>query len=318
MMKRQLLFFSILLMAVIYGSFLAVDSATGFSSNLYSNSVRYPCILICLLLVFTAGKDAHSRKDLTLMKWAFFLTACADFMMSMICHYSFLSFNGCSWLDDYKFGIGVLFFMAVQLVYIRRHYQGYKFNGKELVTAVSVFGVMLLYTWWDLQHIVKSPAGSSLLITAVLVVYGIILCTGTWMAIGTIWRGHFPRVTAWFIAIGFILFFLCDNSLGRFMVFPQTVPIQSRSGFVLFEHTLAHARIQEDPTHDTISVYTDSDQMVRTAVPFTLKVISGVLIWFFYLPSQILLMLSTFKLDFLHSVFGFIKPARKKYPVEKR
>lgn len=309
-MKKHFLFFSIIFMAIIYGSFLATDITTGFSSSRYSAAVRYLCILICVILVFTAGKDSNNPKDFLLVKLAFFFTACADFMMSMICKFPSLEFGFCVNLEPYRFACGVALFLIVQILYIIRHKPNFKWTIREVITLVFVFGVMIDKMLEDINHISDKGGGAmNYAILAVLLVYAIVLCVSTWMAIGTLWRGYFPKTTAWFIAIGMVLFFLCDNSLGRFEVFKETVPLKEQSSFIKYENNFKY--VQADITNDTITVTTDPDKLDQMTIPFTLKTICGVLVWFFYLPAQVLLMLSAFNLTYLSSIFGLIKPPKR-------
>ena len=81
-MRRGLVFYAVLTMTAIYGSFLAVDVHSGFSGNMYSRTVRYLCILTCLILVFAAKDDAINKRDKKLMKLAFIFTAAAHLPLS--------------------------------------------------------------------------------------------------------------------------------------------------------------------------------------------------------------------------------------------
>lgn len=315
-MKKHVLFFSLFFMAAIYGSFLTLDITTGFSDSKYSAAVRYLCILICLILVFWAGKDANNPKDYRLVKFAFFFTACADFMMSMICNFPIFTFGFCVKFKTYKFGVGVLLFMIVQVIYIFRHSKNFKWSVREVATGVSVFVVMIDKIIKDSIHFTSLGGVINIGILVVVLLYAVILCISTWMAIGTLWRNYFPKQTALFIAIGMVLFFLCDNSLGRSEVFKDTVPVAEAEGFVVMSNVVKHAQVTE---HDgKISVYTDADKMAQVTVPYTLRSICGILIWFFYLPAQVLLMLSAYNLKFLSPIFGLIKPERKKIPLYSR
>ena len=45
---------------------------------------------------------------------------------------------------------------------------------------------------------------------------------------------------------------------------------------------------------------------VAIMIPFTIRSIIGILVWFFYLPAQFLLTLSGFRLEFIRSVYPVI------------
>lgn len=304
-MKKHALFFSLFILTALYGSFLAVDLHSGFSNNYYSKTVRYICILICLLFVFIAKSDALSPGDHRLMKWAFFLTACADFSISMVCHYDFLTFGCCGELSKYQFGIGMGLFLVVQILYIKRHKRNFVWNAKEIVTAVIIFGVMIIKLLELGNTLLRGLGASNKILFFVALVYAIVLCISVWMAIGTIWRGHFPKTIAWVIAVGMFLFFLCDNSLGRYIIYPQTAPIEEASSFIKYENPVRTTRI--DITGDQVAVYTKKDNARTVVIPFTSKTIFGILVWLFYLPAQVLLMLSAYNPRFLNRIFGLVK-----------
>lgn len=316
--KRFALSGSILLMIAIYSSYLAIDIHTGFSESTYSRIVRYLGILICVVLVFVAGKDANNPRDLKLMKWAMFFTACADFVMSMICNFALFSFQSCSQFSSYRFPLGALLFIIVQLILINRHRRHFKWRPKEVVTGLIVFGLMIEKVLRDIKLITMGDAAFKPALIAVMGLYAAILCVSLWMAIGTLWRGYFPRQTAWIITIGMILFFLCDNSLARATLFADKVPIEKRAAFIIATNTIHTTTIQEDV--DSIAVYTDEERANTVTIPYTPRSIAALLVWFFYLPAQVLLMLSVYNPDYLNSVFGAYPRLRGRTPpvIQKR
>ena len=158
--------------------------------------------------------------------------------MNVACNYPIFSFGSCVNFERYRYGIGIVLLLFMQLVYIFRHKQGFVWNWKEMATGYLVFFIMAFKVWEDTRHLTKSGATYDYLLLGLVVVYSMVLCVSTWMAIGTTWRDVFPRQTAWLIAIGMFLFFYSDNSLGRFIVFPDTVPIYELESFILFENKI--------------------------------------------------------------------------------
>jgi hypothetical protein len=99
-----------------------------------------------------------------------------------------------------------------------------------------------------------------------------------------------------------LLFFLCDNSLARNVLFPDHVDVSKESDFIVTTNSIKTTEIQY--IDDQVYVYTNSENARVLEIPYTYKSIAGLLVWFFYLPAQVLLMLSTYNPNYLNSVFG--------------
>ena len=96
-------------------------------------------------------------------------------------------------------------------------------------------------------------------------VYASLLITSLYTAIAAVNRGRYPKAGAWIIAIGIFLFFMCDLNVGLFNI---------------------------------INKYSSTRIYSLQRSFFT-----GFLIWVFYLPSQLMLALSSFDVKYLKKVF---------------
>lgn len=267
MHRRRVVFAVTILLVALYASFLTADILTGDSDNPYSKIAKYICILLCFVLTLAIGKNGHDRRDTRLLQAALFLTACADFTIGI--------------LGQFIAGIGV--FILVHLVYIVRHARGFTWNKKEIVSASITYGFIALV--FLLLRETLSAAG----LFWPALVYALILSTSLWLAIGTIWRKFYPRTLDWFIAGGMLAFFLCDVNVGLFNAF-------KKDGMTLFYSLLA---IRGE-------VVGTGSSPVAVEIPYTLRSLIGILVWFFYLPAQFLLSLSGFRVSFLRSVYPLL------------
>jgi hypothetical protein len=130
---------------------------------------------------------------------------------------------------------------------------------KNIVFLFSTLLICLIV----LLNIDMSSIDTSLFLSAL--VNACFLITSVYCAVSTIFRSSYPKIGAYIIAIGMILFFLCDANVG---IFNLTSDMQ-------------------------ISFFNIAD----------INFLSGLLMWFFYLPSQLMLSLSGFKPDYLKKVF---------------
>lgn len=117
--------------------------------------------------------------------------------------------------------------------------------------------------------------------------------TSLWMGIGTIWRRFYPMSVNVMIAIGMICFFLCDIDVGLF----KTLPGDGLMRFYSLIPIEGVSLMEWDPLYL---------KPVTVAIPYTVRLIIGILVWIFYLPSQLLLVLSGYCLEFLRSLFPLI------------
>jgi hypothetical protein len=267
MLRRLFVFTSTMLLVGLYFSFLTSDILTGNPNHPYSRIAKYLCILLCFGLTIAIGKHGHDKRDTWTLRLAFLLTAAADLAIGI--------------LGQFVIGIGIFFF--VQLIYIIRHVRGFSWNRKEIISGLIVsvaIGSIFVYIQNGLRE-----AG----FFWPVLIYSLILAASLWLAIGTIWRKFFPRTMDWFIAGGMFLFFLCDLNVGL-------ASSLQKDGMTLFYSIF---EIQGEITGPATNP-------VAIEIPYTLRSIVGILVWFFYLPAQFLLALSGYKVAFLRSVYPLV------------
>lgn len=274
--KHRIIFTIILLLVGIYASFLSVDILTGMYDNKYSTCIKIFATILCFVLSLIIGNDGHSKKGTRLLQAACFLTLIADFSIEIA--------------SQFLFGIGV--FLFVQILYIVRHKEGFRTNKYELFTSLIIFSITISILFVIGSVLLKK--GETVLFIAI-VIYAMVLSTSLWMAIGTLFRKYFPKTICWFIALGMACFFICDINVGISQALPIKANRSEMENFVLFKSTVRMARSIID--EDTIEIDKKSH-----SVPFTLKSVSRILVWFFYLPAQFLLVLSGYNHAFLRKV----------------
>lgn len=163
----------------------------------------YARTVLCALVAFLAGRNRISARDRLWLMAAFGVTLVADY---------FLVLTGKNFL------VGVGLFLVVHALLSIRHAAGFKASlapdqrQRTLrllvitgVVALSITGVVL----WTVRGIIARSG-----MVAIDVIYVLGLTVSMWMAWGTLIRGYYPRLNAWFIAVGLTSFYCCDVSVG--------------------------------------------------------------------------------------------------------
>ncbi len=223
------------LIVVIYFIFLYIDALSKDLGNVYSLRLKYLIIILCFGISLLIGSKGYSKEDKLLVQLARVFTLIAD--------YYFVIYG--------DFEPGIFFFSLVQIIYIIRHSIWSKGKCKNIVFFIIALTAALI-----ISLNIKSPFIKKNLIILVFI-YAALLLTSLYSSISTVRRGKYPKKASWMIAIGILLFFMCDLNVGLF-------------------------NILEDGN---------------------IKFYIGYLIWLFYGPSQLLLTLSGFKVEFLEEVF---------------
>jgi len=263
MQKRLFVFCVTVVLAGFYSSFLTADIITGDSDNPYSKVLKFLCILLCFSLTLAIGNHGHDGRDTNLLRLALLLTVVADFVIGI--------------LGLFMIGIGV--FVLVQIVYVIRHSRGFTWTRNEIISGSIIYGTVALIFFFLREMLLAA----GLFWPALL--YTVILSGSLWMAIGTVWRKFYPRTIDWFIVIGMSAFFLCDINAGLFNSL-------KKDGMELFYGLFSIKGEVIGSGHSPVDV----------VIPYSLRSILGMLVWFFYLPAQFLLSLSGFQVNFLRSV----------------
>ncbi|WP_163194690.1 lysoplasmalogenase family protein [Clostridium thermarum] len=228
--KKFIIYAVLILLATLYMTFLYLDY-NRMNTFYTTYNLKYISILLCFLLSLMAMDHAISPIDIRLLQTGLFMTTLADLCLLV--------------LD--KFTIGVAVFCVTQIIYCIR-YNSLKAY-PTVVRFLMIFEVLaILYIL--LGFFIKNLETLFWVATA----YAICLMTSVIRAIKLCQAKQFPSPNRYMIAIGMVLFLLCDINVGLSNVIQLLRP---QSIFLTYIYN-----------------------------------ISTFLIWFFYLPSQVLLAMS--------------------------
>lgn len=234
--KSKLLAIRILLVliCILYAVILYFDFfSTVFFA--YSSLVKLISIMLCFSLSILIGKDYLNKVDKHLLQSGLFITMIADFLLLFT--------------DYLALGVGI--FSIVHILYTIRYERN---KAKLLLIRMILFLLMILGIYLAVNFFIMKI---KLLFVAALF-YAVALIISVIKAIKSYRHKLFPYPNRSLIAVGMVLFLLCDINVGIF----------------------------------NITILTNNSSRI-----IILYNISGLLMWFFYLPSQVLLSLSGY--DFL-------------------
>lgn len=192
MRKSSIIKSLILLNITLYFTFLIIDITNKDTGNIYSQFLKYSTILLCFVISLLIDKDGFNKKDTKFLHIALFLTTLADLFLVIL---NILS-------------PGLIFFILVQLTYIKRHLSIYKPSKKIIFLVLSLYLVLLIslfplkptYIDWSLYFLGLT--------------YGVILITSLLIALSTLKKKTYPKENSIIIALGMFLFFMCDLNVG--------------------------------------------------------------------------------------------------------
>lgn len=283
--KNRWAFFILAAMFAAYASFLTADIFTAMFTKNYLNpwsmSVKYACILMCFALTLMIGKDGHGALDRRLLQLALALTCVADALIGF--------------LDLFVWGIAV--FALVQIAFIGRHSRQFQWNRKEVIGALCVY--VPIATALVVVSPVLSKAG--LLVPGIL--YTLVLATSVWMAVGTLWRGFYRGTIPWLIAVGMVSFFFCDLNVGLSSALQE----QAQLNFVQYLDIARDGAL----TQSQLAMRHTLLQELKQVLPLWILNTVGILVWYFYLPAQALLVASGYRIDFLRSILPVLPDLRE-------
>ena len=192
MSKNSIIRALILLNIILYLSFLIIDITKKDTGNIHSEILKYSTIILCFIISLLIDKNGFSRKDTIFLHLALFFTALADLFLVIL---NILS-------------LGLIFFILVQLTYIKRHLNRCKLSKK---IAYFIFGIYLLLLI-SLHSFKPSYIDWNLYFLGIT--YGVLLITSLLIALSTIKKKTYPKENSVIIALGMFLFFMCDLNVG--------------------------------------------------------------------------------------------------------
>jgi hypothetical protein len=190
---------------LITGVYIGVDWAQSFPQRVANVPAYagYARTALCAGVAFMVGRSCLTSRDRLLLMAAFGVTLVADYFLV---------------LTNSHFVLGVGLFLLVHTLLSIRHAQGFRASLAPdqrrrtirllTVTALVAFGISGV-VFWKTEGILRSSGQE-----AVDVIYVLALTVSMWMGWGTLIRGFYPRLNAWFIAIGITCFYCCDVSVG--------------------------------------------------------------------------------------------------------
>lgn len=243
-MKKDNVIKSLVVIVIsMYIIFLFTDIGFKNVANIYSTMLKFSTIVLCFLIALLIGNDGIDKMDTTFVQLARFFTLLADLSLVIL----------------YRFELGIGCFCIVQFIYIIRHGRGksLKRTAARLIITILLFGIV--YIKIPIPNIDKS-----MYILALL--YASLLINSVIMAVTTYNRKFYSRLSCTLIALGMVLFLLCDLNVGLYNIIDF---------------------------HDIEFIRANNKEFLV-----------GFLMWFFYLPSQLLLTLSGFNQNYLKKLFG--------------
>ncbi|MFP2924872.1 lysoplasmalogenase family protein [Pyxidicoccus sp. 3LG] len=190
---------------LVTGLYMGVDWMQTFP-NVVANVpayAGYARTVLCAGVAFMVGRNCVGSRDRLLLMAAFGVTLAADYFLV---------------LTGKHFLVGVGLFLVVHILLTLRHAQGFRASlaperrartlrllAITAVIAFSLTGVVL----WNVAGILKRSGQE-----VVDVIYVLALTVSMWMGWGTLIRDTYPRLNAWFIAVGITHFYCCDVSVG--------------------------------------------------------------------------------------------------------
>lgn len=213
----------------VTGSYVGVDWAAYF----HPFQSRFPAVagyardVLCAAIVLLVGRNRISSRDWRLLLAAFALTMVADWFLT---------------LNDQPLP-GTVIFLGVHALLIVRHAQGLRSSfaraerGRTLrlmiVSALVCYGaaVALIVT---VAPILKRSGQFAL-----DSIYLLFLATSLWAGWGTLIRRAYPRLNAWFIAVGMTFFYLCDVTVGLAVAQSGTPTGRILNDLIAFSYTPA-------------------------------------------------------------------------------
>lgn len=158
-----------------------------------------------------------------------------------------------------NYTLGVLFFCIVQLSYIKRHSKKVKDTRENIILVIIFLTINFLMAFMVNKALHLYLKGIDTKLVFIVLIYFALLITSLIRAFSVLDDNYYNIRTKYFISIGMLLFFLCDVNVGIYNI------LNSTNLFVKY---------------------------------YSLKDMTGFLIWFFYAPSQLLLTLSCYNTPF--------------------
>lgn len=227
--KVMLLFISIL---YIWFMYIDIYNTKSFIS---SDGLKFLSMILVFVISLITRDDALSFKDLHLLQIGLLITIYADFFLLIL-------------NSHYILGIGL--FSIVQILYSIRY------KSDDIKMTINKF-LTIFFSLSFLYIIINFFLIKIKFLLIIGLHYSFCLLTSVKRGIDTYRYKKFPKLNSQMIALGMILFLLCDINVGLYNIL----------GFIAFRNK-------------TLNIIYN---------------ISSISMWLFYMPSQVLLSLSGYK-----------------------
>ena len=177
---------------------IAIDPVFTDTSRILKRAVS----LICLLMVFTTGRDSVKSSDNRLMRLIFAGIFCGDMLLLFNVNIA-----------------GIVLFFLVQILLFIRHISGFGTwvkrgeRGRPVLTFVLITGSVIAAVL-ILHYLIFHPLFTGKDIYPLVVAYSSVLGLSLVSALCVPFTGKFHPLNGIVIAFGMTMFFLCDCTVG--------------------------------------------------------------------------------------------------------
>lgn len=232
----------LVIIAMLYFVFLYMDLFK-IQTFISSSIIKFLSMILVLIICLMTSSNAIYSKDVFLLKIGLFITIIADIFLLLF---------------DNHYIIGIGLFCIVQILYLIR----YSDKGTKII--IRNFGIIFI-TLFIIYILINQFIIKIDFLIIIALYYAICLLSSTNKAIHLHKYKSYPNLNSRMIALGMILFLLCDINVALYNI-PK---------FMVISNNLS--------------------------IP--LNNISPIFMWLFYLPSQVLLALSGYSYNYLKNVF---------------
>jgi hypothetical protein len=213
----------------VTGCYVGVDWAAYFHpfESRFPPVAGYARDVLCAAVVLSIGRNRISARDWRLLLTAFALTMVADWFLT---------------LNDQPLP-GTVIFLGVHALLIVRHAQGLRASlaraGRGRTLRLMTISALVCYGAAVALIATVAPVLKRSGQFALDAIYLLFLATSLWAGWGALIRRAYPRLNAWFVAVGMTFFYLCDVTVGLAVAQSGTPAGRILNDLIAFSYTPA-------------------------------------------------------------------------------